>query len=68
MTFRAVNPDISSTHYSNATGGVAMASRVEVVLSITLSCPVISAVALAMSFGGGGDREMGMQEGKKGGN
>lgn len=67
MTFRAVNPDISNTHYSNATG-VALANRIEVRLSITLSCPVISAVALAMTFGGGGDRETGMQEGKKGGN
>ncbi len=56
-TFRAVNLDISNTHYSNATGGVAMASRVEVGLSITPSCPAISAIALAMTFGGGGDGE-----------
>lgn len=48
---------ISNTHYSNVTGGVAMASRVDVRLSITPSCPAISAVALAMTFGGGGDGE-----------
>lgn len=53
MTFEAVNLDISNTHYSNATGGVAMASRVDVGLSITPSRPAISAVAPEMTFGGG---------------
>lgn len=68
MTFRAVNPDISNTHYSNATGGVAMASWVDVGLSITPSCPAISAAALAMTFGGGRDGKNRNAERKQGGN
>lgn len=46
------------------TVGVAMASLVGVGVSITLSCPAIT--ALAMTFGGGGDEDnvhVGMKEG-----